>query len=568
MEKRLRDYVKTNAGVMACGITLKVIGSLAELFIPWLLAYIIDTVVPQRDLFRIFLLCGVMLICALIAFLFNVWANRIAALTAKRITFRLRNDLFSKITYLSCRQMDGFTTPSVITRLTSNTYDVNNMLGFMQRMGVRAPILLIGGIIMTFTLDAVLTLVLIATIPFIIAAVFFITKKSVPMYSESYKMTDKTTQIVRENISGIRVIKALSKTGYEKERFDTANNALSAKEKRVAGVMAATNPLMNLFFNLGLVGVIVVAAFRVQSGLTKTGVIIAFLTYFVLVLNGIIAITRIFVLYSRALASGRRIFAVINSKSEIAVLPSDIVETDAHIKFDNVTFSYFKQKNNLVDLSFEVKRGQTLGIIGGVGSGKTTIINLLMRFYDVDSGAVRISGEDVKGIEPKRLYNMFGVAFQNDILFADTIQRNIDFYRAAPHADIMEAAASAQAADFIGDFAEGMEKRIAIKGADLSGGQKQRLLISRAFSKNADIIILDDSSSALDFKTDAALRRQIRNKYAAATKIIVAQRVSSIRYADMILVLDEGRLAGKGTHEELLATCPEYLDIYKIQSGE
>lgn len=568
VNKRLRDYVKTNSGIMACGITLKIIGSVAELFIPWILAYIIDTVVPQKNIEQIFLFCGIMLLCALAAFLFNIWANRIAALAARRITFKLRNDLFSKITYLSCRQMDEFTTPSLITRLTSNTYDVNNMLGFMQRMGVRAPILLIGGIIMTFSLDSVLTLVLIATIPFIIAAVYFITKKSVPMYSESYKMSDKVTQVVRENISGIRVIKALSKTEYEKERFGSANNNLSAREKRVAGVMAATNPLMNLFFNLGLVGVIIVAAFRVQNDLTKPGVIIAFLTYFTLVLNGIIAITRIFVLYSRSLASSKRIFQVINAKEEITIEPSDIVETDAHIEFENVTFSYLKQKNNLTDLSFRLRRGQTLGIIGGVGSGKTTVINLLMRFYDADSGVVRIKGENVRGIEPERLYNMFGVTFQNDILFADTIERNIDFYRAAPHSDILDAAKSAQALDFIERFAEGFEKRIAIKGADISGGQKQRLLISRALSKNADIIILDDSSSALDFKTDAALRREIRGKYAAATKIIIAQQVSSIKYADMIIVLDDGCLVGKGTHKELMQTCPQYLDIYKIQSGE
>lgn len=565
--KRLRDYIRPNLGTMSFGITLKILGSVAELFIPWLLAHLIDEIVPLNDLSLIFLFSGIMMLCALGAFLFNVWANRIAALAAKRTTFTLRKDLFSKIMYLTCRQMDDFTTPSVITRLTSNTYDVNNMLGFMQRMGVRAPILLIGGIVMTFFLDPVLTLVLIATIPFIIAAVYFITRKGVPMYSESYKMTDRVTQVVRENITGIRVIKALSKTEFEKERFNTANENLSIKEKKVASVMAATNPLMNLFFNLGLVGVIIVAAFRVNIGLTKPGVIIAFLTYFTLVLNGIIAITRIFVLYSKALASSKRIFEVINSQSEITLQSPDVIQSKAHIEFDKVTFSYFKQKNNLTNLSFKLNRGQTLGIIGGVGSGKTTVINLLMRFYDTDEGVIRINGENVRGIDPDRLYRMFGVAFQSDILFADTIERNIDFYRSAPHEDIRDAAISAQAADFIESFPERFEKRIAIKGADLSGGQKQRLLISRALSKNAGIVILDDSSSALDFKTDAALRRVIREKYRSATKIIVAQRVSSIKHADIILVLNEGCLVGKGTHEELMENCPQYLDIYKIQSG-
>lgn len=566
-QKRLLDYIKKNILTMSFGITLKIIGSVAELFIPWLLAYLIDNVVPTRNMTSILLLGGLMIICAIIALLFNIWANRIAALTAKRITFELRNDLFRKISYLSCRHMDGFTTPSVIMRLTSNTYDVNNMIGFMQRMGVRAPILLLGGIIMTLSLDPVLALILTATLPFILAAVYFITKKGVPMYTQSYLSSDKMIRVVRENISGIRVIKALSKTTHEKAKFNEANNNLSTREKKVSSVMAATSPLMNLFFNLGLVGVILVGAYRVHNDLTTAGVIMAFLTYFQLILNGIIAITRIFVLFSKSYASSKRIFEVINTEQEIVTEEVDIVPSNAHIEFQDVSFSYLKQKNNLSNISFSLKHGQTLGIIGGVGSGKTTIINLLMRFYDVDSGTVRINGENVKGIDPTRFYHMFGVVFQNDILFADTIRQNIDIFRGMPNQEIEQAAEAAQAMEFIQAFPEAFDKKLAIKGVDLSGGQKQRLLIARAFSKKADILILDDSSSALDYKTDALLRKAIRNKYDNATKIIVAQRVSSIRHADAILVLDEGKAVGLGTHSELLKSCPQYIDTYNIQSG-
>lgn len=566
--QRLSDYVKRNKYIIIFGMIIKIIGTASELAIPWILAYMVDTAAPSGDIRAIYI-CGViMLACAAMAFFGNVNANRLAAKSSKNITQALRSDLFRKICYLSCSRMDAFTTPSAISRLTSNTYDVNKMLNNIQRMGVRAPILLIGGIIITLTLDAMLTLVLVCTLPLIIITVYLISKKGIIRYTATYKAADDMVRTVRENITGIRVIKALSKTEYEKERFARVNEGLSAKEKSASRLMAASSPLMNLFLNLGLVGVIIAGAMRVNLGLTQPGKIIAFMTYFTLMLNAMIAITRIFVMYSKSLASSKRIFEVINSPVDLIKYPEDRIETDCHILFDNVSFSYLKVGNNLSDISFRVKRGETLGIIGGVGSGKTTIINLLMRFYDVDNGAVRINGTNVKCIPFEKLYKMFGTVFQNDILFSDTVYNNIDFYRGDPKERVIEAAVSAQASSFIENIEEGYEHKLAIKGADLSGGQKQRMLLARALSKDAEILVFDDSSSALDYKTDAALRKAVGAKYPNSTKIIVAQRVSSIKHADIIIVLEEGRIVGKGKHAHLMQNCPYYKEIYDIQMGQ
>jgi ATP-binding cassette subfamily B multidrug efflux pump len=566
--QRLSDYVKRNKYIIIFGMIIKIIGTASELAIPWILAYMVDTAATSGDIRAIYI-CGViMLACAAMAFFGNVNANRLAAKSSKNITQALRSDLFRKICYLSCSRMDAITTPSAISRLTSNTYDVNKMLNNIQRMGVRAPILLIGGIIITLTLDAMLTLVLVCTLPLIIITVYLISKKGIIRYTATYKAADDMVRTVRENITGIRVIKALSKTEYEKERFARVNEGLSAKEKSASRLMAASSPLMNLFLNLGLVGVIIAGATRVNLGLTQPGKIIAFMTYFTLMLNAMIAITRIFVMYSKSLASSKRIFEVINSPVDLIKYPEDRIETDYHILFDNVSFSYLKVGNNLSDISFRVKRGETLGIIGGVGSGKTTIINLLMRFYDVDNGAVRINGTNVKCIPFEKLYKMFGTVFQNDILFSDTVYNNIDFYRGDPKERVIEAAVSAQASSFIENIEEGYEHKLAIKGADLSGGQKQRMLLARALSKDAEILVFDDSSSALDYKTDAALRKAVGAKYPNSTKIIVAQRVSSIKHADIIIVLEEGRIVGKGKHAHLMQNCPYYKEIYDIQMGQ
>lgn len=565
--KKIFAYLKPHIPRMTVGLTIKFIGTIMDLLLPWILAYMIDDVVPLRNVPMILWWGAAMLFCSVLAVVTNIIANRMAARVARNTTEALRHDLFSKISYLSCAQIDEFTIPSLESRLTSDTYNIHQMIGMMQRMGVRAPILLLGGVLVTFTLEPVLTLVLVCVLPFIGYIVWRVSKKGIPLYTQLQRAVDNMVRTVRENASGIRVIKALSKTDYEKKRFADANAHVVEKEKKAGITMALTNPMMNLFLNLGLTLVIIVGAYRVNAGVTQAGKIIAFLSYFTIILNAMLSVTRIFVMYSKGSASAGRISLVLDAPTDLTLRTAEPVETDNHIIFEHVSFSYHKHKENLTDISFSLKRGQTLGIIGATGCGKSTLINLLMRLYDADSGRIFINGKPIESIDAAQLHEMFGVVFQNDILFADTIASNIDLGRGLSRERLEEAAAHAQAADFIGALPDGLDHMLTSKGTNVSGGQKQRILLARAFAANPEILILDDSSSALDYKTDARLRGEIRKHYQNTTTVIVAQRVSSIKHADHILVLEEGRVIGSGTHAELMKTCETYQEISKTQMG-
>lgn len=552
---------------MSLGITIKFIGAIMDLLLPWILSYLIDEVAPTRDMGLVLLWGGAMLLASVLAWVTNIVANRMAAWVAQHTTRAIRHDLFQRISLLSCSQIDQFSIPSLESRLTSDTYHIHQFIGMMQRMGIRAPILLIGGIFITLTLDPVLTLVLVCTLPFLAVLVFLVSKKGVPLYTKLQQGIDSMVRTVRETISGIRVIKALSKTAYERKRFDGINKDVVRREKKAGITMGLTNPMMNLFLNLGLTAVIVTGAFRVNAGLSQPGKIVAFLSYFTLILNAMMAVTRIFVMYSRGSASGSRINEVLQTQPDLGIVPSPPEETPYHVEFDHVTFSYNKNEPTVEDISFALKPGETLGIIGATGCGKSTIMALLMRLYDVDSGKAVISGSRVNSLPPEVLHTKFGVVFQNDVLFADTIYENIDFGRGLPRSDIEKAARCAQAWDFISALPKGLEHMLTSKGTNLSGGQRQRVLVARALAGHPEILLLDDSSSALDYKTDAALRQALRQEYAGTTTIIAAQRVSSLLHADHILVLDEGKEIGYGTHEELIKTCEIYQDIASSQLG-
>lgn len=558
-------YLKPFVPRMSLGLLIKFTGAVMDLLLPWMLSKIIDDVVPQKDMRLIILWGGGMVLASLLAWITNIVANRMAAWVAQHTTEAIRHDLFEKISSLSCAQVDEYSIPSLESRLTSDTYNVHQMIGMAQRMGVRAPILLIGGILITLTLDPMLTLVLVCTLPFLALLVYSVTKRGIPLYRELQRKVDSMVLTVRENISGIRVIKALSKTDYEKERFAGVNEEVVAKEKKAGITMALTNPMVNLFLNVGLTAVILVGAFRVNSGKTQPGAIIAFLTYFTIILNAMMGITRIFVMGSKGAASGARIAEVLETPADLTVSPAEKAETPYHVEFDNVTFSYKKKEPNVEAISFRLKPGETLGVIGATGSGKSTLAALLMRLYDPDSGVVSISGRPVFSLSPEELHTKFGVVFQNDVIFADTIYENIDFGRELPQEEIEKAARCAQAMDFISALPDGFQHMLTAKGTNLSGGQKQRVLVARALAGTPEILILDDSSSALDYKTDAALRKALREEYGGVTTVIIAQRVSSISHADHILVLDEGKALGYGTHEELMESCEVYREIAKIQ---
>ena len=567
--KKIFHYVGRYKMRFAGAMTAKTVGAFLELFIPWVLAHIIDVIIPTRSVPMVCRWGGLMILFSLLAWLFNILANRTAASVSADVTEDIRHDLFKRISYLTNRDIDRFTIPSLITRMTSDTYVIHRSVGMMQRIGIRAPILLVGGIVMTLTLDPVLTLVMIATMPVVGYITFTVSRKGVKLFRDVQTGADELSRVVRENATGVRVIKALSKSEYERRRFAQTNTDLTAREKKASDTMAIINPAMNFMLNMGLVAVVLVGAYRVHHGLTGVGSIVAFMNYFTIILTALMSINRIFTMMSQMMASADRIVEVLDCDDELSLhTVTEIVPVEGapHIEFKDVTFTYPYSKFTLDHFSFAVNHGETLGIIGATGSGKSTILQVLMRFYEVTGGSILVDGVDVREYSAQQLRGKFGVVFQNDILFNDTIMENIRFGREVSMDAIDRVVEDAQAAGFIKETG-GYDAQLSIKGANLSGGQKQRLLIARALAGQPEILVLDDSSSALDYKTDARLREKIREHHDASTKIIIAQRISSVMHAEKILVLDEGKIVGYGSHKELMANCPLYREIGETQMG-
>jgi len=566
--KLLLSYLKKMRGYIALALIIKVLATLVELAIPYILSYILDDVVPTGQVRTVVLWGGMMILCALLALFGNIIANRMAARVARDTSRRVRHTLFARTMTLSAAQIDAFTIPSLESRLTSDTYHLHHFVGMSMRIGVRAPILLVGGVIITLTLDPVLTMIMFLTLPLIGLSVWLITRRGIPLFQKTQKSVDDMIRVVREDAQGIRVIKALSKTDYERRKYDKANLRLVENETKAGMVMALSNPIVTLCLNLGLVFVILLGAYRVNGGLTQPGKIIAFIQYFTLISNAMIMLTRIFMHYSKGAASAQRIAEVIETGEDLIVrAPEEIRTNESYLVFDHVSFSYLGKKNNLEDIHFTLERGENLGIIGATGSGKTTLISLLMRFYDVGEGSIRIGGRDIRTMKRDELHSLFGVVMQNDFIYHETIAENIRFGRDLSDEQIHHAADMAQASEFIESFENGYDHVLTGKGTNVSGGQKQRLLIARALAGSPEILILDDASSALDYKTDSRLRRSIRENMGQATTVVVAQRVSSVMNCDRILVLDEGRVIGLGTHEELLRDCDIYRQISDSQIG-
>ena len=431
--KRLMKYIRPYVGFIILTMFIKLLGAGLELLIPYLMEIILDDIVPAREQGKIFLYGGLMLLCAVGCLGGNVLANRMSARSAGRITLKIRHDLFEQLENLSARQMDKLTVSSAESRLTSDTYNINQLLARVQRLGIRAPILLIGGIAMTLTMDAPLALILVGMLPIIAVVVYLVTKYSVPLYTRQQAVLDRVVRTVQENITGIRVIKALSKTEYEKSRFNVVNEELSEVDQKAGIITSITNPTSTLVLNLGLTLVVIVGAFRVNSGGTEGGVIVAFLQYFTMILNAMLGVTRIFVMWSKGEASAKRVADVLAEPKDLTVLPEqEPEESTAHIEFRDVRFSYTGVGTNLDHLSFRLEHGQTLGILGATGSGKSTLLNLLLRLYDPDEGTVFIDGRDVRTIPYEELRRKFGVVFQNDFIMEGTIADNIRFFRDIP----------------------------------------------------------------------------------------------------------------------------------------
>lgn len=571
MKRIITEYLKPFYGRMAFGVFFKFTGSIMDLIIPSILAYIIDQVIPLNERLPIFYWGGVMVVCAIIGMVFNIIANRMAARVASDATEVIRHDLFARVMYFSNQQMDNLTKPSVISRLTADTYIIHQMIIRIQRLGVRAPIMLVGGIIVTMTLDPVLATVLIGIMPIMAVLITLVSRKSMPLFAGLQQAFDGFVRVVREDINGIRVIKALSKTDYEKSRFDVINTKVVNQEKKARMTVAVISPAMNICLNLGLVGVVVVGAYGVNNGTSEVGIILAFMTYFTIILHAVLAISKLFEMWPKATASAERIVQALDRVDTLAVVaeaePEEAVNKGGFIEFQNVTFSYNKEEPNLTNISFALAKGETLGIIGETGAGKTTLLNLLMRLYDVDEGTITIAGHDVRTMDPRELHKRFGVVFQNDMIFEATIEENIDLGRNLSKEAITAAIDCAGAKGFVAEKFDKAEEQLTIKGANLSGGQKQRILIARALAARPEILVLDDASSALDYQTDAAFRKAIKENFADTTIIIVAQRVSSIRHADHILVLENGAVIGYGKHKHLIKSCEVYREISHSQMG-
>lgn len=568
--KCILKYLKVYLNTIIFAVTVKIIGTTIEFLIPYVLEHLLDDVAPTKDLGKVVMWGAIMISIAILVRALNVLANRNGAKIARNTIYDIRRDLFNKTMNLSGNQVDKYGIPSLTSRMTSDSYNVQNSIRMMLAMGIRAPLLLCGGIIVTLMMDAGLASVLLVLVPIIIAIVITISRKGIPMYTKVQTSVDNIVRVMRENITGIRVVKALSKEQYEHKRFEARNEEMFITDSTSSIVMSLPGPFTTLFLNIGLTTVVVYGSYRVNGGITQPGVILAFLTYFNMILMGVGGVNRIFIMLSKASASADRISAVLMEGEDLVSVYGEKEEDKAFIEFDHVNFGYLKSGESadeleLTDISFKMQKGSSLGIIGATGSGKTTIINLLMRFYDTTDGTVYVDGQDVKTVPVKDLRSRFGVVFQNDIIFADTLKQNVAFGREISDEDIIEATKNAQAHGFIEKYEDYIEHRADIHGANLSGGQKQRLLIARALAAGPEILILDDSSSALDYKTDALLRQVIREKYNNTTSIVIAQRISSIMNLDNIIVLDEGRIVGMGSHSYLMETCDLYREIYEVQ---
>ena len=603
-------YMKPYRRSIGIVVWLKLLATMTELLLPYILEHIIDVTVPTGILHEIFLWGFLMIATAFVTRALNIAGNKKAVENAHNVSYNIRQDLFSRTANLSGNQFDALGLPSLISRMTSDSYNVQSCAQTLQTLCVRAPIMLIGGIIVTLMMDRVLAAILCVMLPILLVVIFGVSRYGIPLYNKVQQRLDDVVRVMRENISGIRVVKALSKTEYEKRRFAGYNDAMADSDILAGTVMALPGPIMQLCLNVGLTLVVFIGAARVNSGAAQPGVILAFLTYFNMVLQGVMGLNRIFMMLSKATASADRIAQVLETPEDLKVIGEDEAKRpfgDEFIRFEHVSFRYGedaqtfgdeadartcgneseiggRKKENkksvgvedsvngvrekcLDDISFAIRRGESLGIIGPTGCGKTTIINLLMRFYDAQEGGVFVDGRDVRSYPKDELHCRFGVVFQNDMVFNDTLRQNISFGREVTEESLRDAVQDAMAAEYIDGLEKGLDYVADIKGANLSGGQKQRLLIARALAADPEILILDDSSSALDYKTDAALRKAVLERHKNTTTILIAQRVSSVMNMTNILVMDDGRCIGYGSHEHLLATCPEYKEIYKVQMG-
>lgn len=563
--KYMRDYRRE--GILAP--LFKLLEASLELLVPLVMAQIIDTGIANGDRGFILSRCGILAVLAAVGLVCSITAQYFAAKASVGFAAKLRSTLFKHIQSLSYSKLDTQGTGTLIARITGDINQVQSGMNLALRLLLRSPFVVFGAMIMAFTIDVKAALVFVVTIPLLSIVVFGIMLWSIPMYKKVQARLDKVLGITRENLSGVRVIRAFCKEDEERREFGERNAALTKLQLIVGRVSAAMNPATYIMINLGIAVLIYVGALRVDSGILTQGQVVALYNYMSQILVELVKLASLIITITKALACAGRVSAALDVESDMHgadTMPREI-DTDEEVRFENVEFSYATGgEPALSGISFSVKKGETMGIIGGTGSGKSSLVSLIPRFYDATGGHVYIKENDVKDYPLGALREMVGMVPQKAVLFKGTIRENLRWGNADATGEEMERALSdAQALEIVKAKPEGLDSPVAQNGKNLSGGQRQRLTIARALIKKPEILILDDSASALDYATDLALRRSLAALSYKPTVFIVSQRASSILHADKIAVLDEGKMVGLGTHDELMQTCPVYREIYYSQ---
>ena len=541
-----------------------------DLTLPTMLSNIVDIGIANSDINYVLTAGAKMILFAFLGLIGGVGCSFFSTIAAVNLGQNLRDGLFAKIQSLSFLELDHFKTSSLITRLTNDITQVQTMVMMGLRILVRAPLLCIGGLWMAYRLSQSLSIVFVITIQIFLIFVAIVMSKSFPLFKTMQEKIDKVNNVMRENLLGVRVIKAFTMEHKQRDRFNEANDDLMSQSIRAQKIMIILNPVVMLLVNFSVIGVLWYGGYLVRDGLLETGKIMAFINYLTQIMMSMMMVIMISMNFSRAKASADRINEVFATNSSIQENEKTAELTNYDIEFKNVSFKYHEHSEEVLkDISFKIKHGNQVGIIGGTGSGKSSLVNLIPRLYDVSEGEVLIGGQNVKTLSLSELRDKIGVVLQESILFSGTIASNFKFgYHEATQDELDDAAKDAQAMEFIQAKEDGYETVVEQRGKNLSGGQKQRVSIARTLIRDPKILILDDSSSALDMATESKLQRAIKERMKESTVIMIAQRISAVMDADQIIVLDQGEISGIGTHEELLKTNEIYRSIAISQLGE